>query len=84
VPHHDHIISIDLWEIDVNGTPTAPNEVIVYLARMEDNVLTDAVPLAVGQTITLTLRPWVGIVPDLDNINRTELVAGDIVFVDLW
>jgi hypothetical protein len=51
---------------------------------MEDNVLTDAVPLAVGQTITLTLRPWVGIVPDLDNINRTELVAGDIVFVDLW
>jgi alginate O-acetyltransferase complex protein AlgJ len=84
VPYRDHIIAIDLAEIDVDGTAAAQNEALVYLSSMEDNVWTDAATLAVGQTITLTLRPWAEVAPDLDGINRAELVEGDVVFAEPW
>ena len=87
VPYRDHIIAVDLGEIDTAGAldiadPDA--RALVYLSSMEDNVWTAAARLVVGQTIRLTLRPWAGVAAELDGITRTELVDGLVVFAEPW
>ena len=57
---------------------------LVYLSSMEDNGWTAAARLVVGQTITLTLRPWAEVAPELDGITRTELIEGNVVFAEPW
>ena len=84
VPYRDHIISIDLVDIDTGATEVGGAEALVYLSSMEDNVWTAAASLVVGQTITLTLRPWAEVAPELDGITRSELVEGNVVFAEPW
>ena len=84
VPYRDHIISVDLVEIDTGGAVVNDSEALVYLSSMEDNVWTAAARLVVGQTITLTLRPWGEVASELDGITRTELVEGNVVFAEPW
>ena len=84
VPYRDHIISVDLVEIDTGGAVVSDSEALVYLSSMEDNVWTAAASLVVGQTITLTLRPWAEVAPELDGITRTELIEGNVVFAEPW
>ena len=84
VPYRDHIIAVDLADIDTGGAATGGSEALVYLASMEDNVRTAAAGLVVGQTIALTLRPWAEVAPDLDGITRAELVEGNVVFAEPW
>ena len=87
VPYRDHIIAVDLGDIDTGGTFVADgtdSSALVYLRSMEDNVWTAAASLVVGQTITLTLRPWAEVAPELDGITRTELVEGIVVFAEPW
>ena len=84
VPYRDHIISVDLVEIDIGGDGVSSSEALVYLSSMEDNVWTAAASLVVGQTITLTLRPWAEVAPELDGITRTELIEGNVVFAEPW
>ncbi len=84
VPYRDHIISVDLVEIDTGGAAVTDSEALVYLSSMEDNVWTAAASLIVGQTITLTLRPWAEVAPELDGITRTELIEGNVVFAEPW
>ena len=87
VPYRDHIIAVDLGDIDLVGpvgTVGTDARALVYLSSMEDNVWTAAARLVVGQTIRLTLRPWAEVAPELDGITRTELVEGDVVFAEPW
>ena len=84
VPYRDHIISVDLVEIDTDGAGASDSEALVYLSSMEDNVWTAAASLVVGQTITLTLRPWAEVAPELDGITRTDLIEGNVVFAEPW
>ncbi len=84
VPYRDHIISVDLVEIDGVSAVLSDSEALVYLSSMEDNVWTTAASLVVGQTITLTLRPWAEVAPELDGITRTELIEGNVVFAEPW
>ena len=84
VPYRDHIISVDLVEIDTGSAVVSDSEALVYLSSMEDNVWTAAASLVVGQTITLTLRPWAEVAPELDGITRTELIEGNVVFAEPW
>ena len=84
VPYRDHIIAVDLADIDTAGTPTGGSEALVYLSSMEDNVWTAAASLVVGQTIALTLRPWAEVASELDGINRAELAEGNVVFAEPW
>lgn len=84
VPYRDHIISVDLVEIDTGGAGASDSEALVYLSSMEDNVWTAAASLVVGQTITLTLRPWAEVAPELDGITRTDLIEGNVVFAEPW
>jgi alginate O-acetyltransferase complex protein AlgJ len=82
VPYRDHIIAVDLADID--GATVNDGEALVYLSSMEDNVWTAAASLVVDQTITLTLRPWAEVAPERDGITRSELTAGDVVFAEPW
>ena len=84
VPYRDHIIAVDLADIDTGGAAPAGSEALVYLSSMEDNVWTEAARLVVGQTIMLTLRPWAEVAPDLDGISRSELTEGRVVFAEPW
>ena len=84
VPYRDHIISVDLVEIDTGSAVVSDSEALVYLSSMEDNVWTAAASLVVGQTIMLTLRPWAEVAPELDGITRTELIEGNVVFAEPW
>ena len=84
VPYRDHIIAVDLADIDTGGAIPSGSEALVYLSSMEDNVWTAAARLTVGQTITLTLRPWAEVAPDLDGITRSELTEGRVVFAEPW
>ena len=84
VPYRDHIISVELVEIDIGGDGVSRSEALVYLSSMEDNVWTAAASLVVGQTIMLTLRPWAEVAPELDGITRTELIEGDVIFAEPW
>ena len=84
VPYRDHIISADLADIDAGITAVSGSEALVYLSSMEDNVWTAAASLVVGQTITLTLRPWAEVAPELDGITRSELIEGNVVFAEPW
>ena len=84
VPYRDHIIAVDLADIDTGGAMAVGSEALVYLSSMEDNVQTAAASLVVGQTIALTLRPWAEVAPDLDGITRAELAAGNVVFAEPW
>ena len=77
-------MSVDLVEIDTGGAGASDSEALVYLSSMEDNVWTAAASLAVGQTITLTLRPWAEVAPELDGITRTDLIEGNVVFAEPW
>jgi len=79
VPYRDHIIAVDLGEIDGGSS-----EALVYLTSMEDNVWTVAASLVVGQIITLTLRPWADVSPQLDGITRAELTEGTVAFAEPW
>ena len=78
------IISVDLVEIDTGGAVVSDSGALVYLSSMEDNGWTAAARLVVGQTITLTLRPWAEVAPELDGITRTELIEGNVVFAEPW
>ena len=84
VPYRDHIVAVDLGDIDTGDPVVGASEALVYLSSMEDNVWTAAARLVVGQTITLTLRPWVEVATRLDGITRTELVEGTVVFAEPW
>ena len=87
VPYRDHIVAVDLVDIDTGGTlgpDGTDSSALVYLRSMEDNVWTAAASLVVGQTIALTLRPWAEVAPELDGITRTELVEGTVVFAEPW
>ena len=84
VPYRDHIVAIDLGNIVTADTPVDGTEALVYLSSMEDNVWTDAATIAVGQTITLTLRPWAEVAPGRDGITRAELVDGNVAFAEPW
>ena len=84
VPYRDHIVAVDLVEIDTGSGVASDSEALVYLSSMEDNVWTAAASLVVGQTITLTLRPWAEVAPELDGITRTELIEGNVVFAEPW
>ena len=84
VPYRDHIIAVDLADINTDSGVAGGSEALVYLSSMEDNVWTAAASLVVGQTITLTLRPWAEIAPELDGITRTELLEGNVVFAEPW
>ena len=84
VPYRDHIISVDLVDIDAGLTAVSGSEAIVYISSMEDNVWTVAASLVVGQTIALTLRPWAEVAPELDGITRSELIEGNVIFAEPW
>ena len=87
VPYRDHIIAVDLEDIDIAGaldTAGPDARALVYLSSMEDNVWTAAAQLVVGQTIRLTLHPWAEVAAELDGITRTELVEGIVVFAEPW
>jgi len=84
VPYRDHIIAIDLADIVADGAPTGGSEALVYLSSMEDNVWTAAASLTEGQIISITLRPWSDVAPDLDGITRAELSEGNVVFAVPW
>ena len=84
VPYRDHIIAVELADIDIGGTLPGDSEALVYLSSMEDNVWTAAARLVVGQTITLTLRPWAEVAPELNGITRAELAEGNVVFAEPW
>ena len=84
VLYRDHIIAVDLVDIDAGGTLAGGSEALVYLSSMEDNVWTAAASLVVGQTIALTLRPWAEVAPELDGIARAELAEGTVVFAEPW
>ena len=84
VPYRDHIIAVDLADIDTGDALTDDAEALVYLSSMEDNIWTAAANLVVGQTVELTLRPWAEVAPDLDGITRAELIDGNVAFAEPW
>ncbi len=52
-PYKDHILSIHLGDID-----GGKDQVLVYAVSMQDNKLTDAARLRVGDSVKIRLEPW--------------------------
>jgi len=84
VPYRDHIVAIELGDIRSERVGLGGREALVYLSSMEDNVWTDAATLVVGQTVTMTLRPWADVAAERDGITRAELAEGNVLFADPW
>jgi alginate O-acetyltransferase complex protein AlgJ len=74
VPYADHITAIHLTEISISGRPTSePLQAVVYLWSMRDNVWTAGARLRPGDRVTLRLRAWADVAPQLEQINRSEI-----------
>ncbi|MEE2790067.1 MAG: hypothetical protein VX453_00370 [Acidobacteriota bacterium] len=84
VPYRDHIIAIDLDEIISTGAQIDETEALVYLSSMEDNIWTEAATLDIGQTVTLTLRPWSEVTAERGGVTRSELVDGNVLYAEPW
>ncbi|MEE2789999.1 MAG: hypothetical protein VX453_00025 [Acidobacteriota bacterium] len=84
VPYRNHIVAIDLDEIVSTGAEVEGTEALVYLSSMEDNVLTEAATLDVGQIVSLTLRPWSEVTAERGGITRAELVDSNVVYAEPW
>jgi len=70
-PYRDHILALHLVDLSAGGNP--PAEALVYVWSMRDNVLTPAARLRAGDRITLRLRAWSDVAPELEKINRSEI-----------
>jgi len=84
VPYRDHIVAIHLSQISSSDQGVDANQALIYLSSMENNVWTDAASLAVGQTVTLTIRPWREVAQELDGVTRSELAEGDVMYAEPW
>jgi len=74
VPYKDHVCALHLVDVAAPGADDArPQQAVVYLEGMHDNVWTPAASLRVGDTIHLRLRPWSDVASRYESVNRTEL-----------
>lgn len=72
-PYKDHVMSLHLGDID------GSNEALVYIASMRDNVWTDAARLRIGDTVSITLKPWSDFEEEYGSWNRSEFEDGDLI-----
>lgn len=72
-PYKDHVMSLHLGDIDGNA------EALVYIASMRDNVWTDAARLRIGDTVSITLKPWSDFEEEYGSWNRSEFEGGDLI-----
>ena len=84
VPYRDHIMALELELMDNEQVELTGTAAHVYVSSMPDNVWTDAATITVGDTVTMTLRPWAEVSSALDGITRGELTAGDAAFAEPW
>ena len=84
VPYRDHIMALELELMDNEQVELTGTAAHVYVSSMTDNVWTDAATITVGDTVTMTLRPWAEVSSALDGITRGELTAGDAAFAEPW
>ncbi|HEV3409951.1 MAG TPA: hypothetical protein VG095_06640 [Chthoniobacterales bacterium] len=73
VPYDDHIIAVQVGEIEVPTRPGERVQAIVYLESMRDNVWTPAARLRPGDLVELRLRAWSDVAAEYEQINRTEI-----------
>ncbi len=73
VPYRDHIVAVHL--VDLAGLPpdASGTEALVYLWSLRDNRSQLGARLRAGDRVTLRLRPWSEVAPQLEGINRSEL-----------
>jgi alginate O-acetyltransferase complex protein AlgJ len=72
-PYKDHIMSIHLSDLRIAGRAGEPLEALVYTWSMRDNVWTPAARLRPGDRVSLRLRAWSEVAPQLEQINRSEI-----------
>jgi alginate O-acetyltransferase complex protein AlgJ len=74
VPYADHITAIHVADMSIAGrAATEPLQAIVYLWSMRGNIWTPGARLRQGDRVTLRLRAWADVSPQLEQINRSEI-----------
>jgi alginate O-acetyltransferase complex protein AlgJ len=74
VPYRDHIMAVELADVDVATQPGSGKlQAVVYLWSMRDNVWTSAARLRPGDKVTLRLRAWADVSAQYEQINRSEI-----------
>jgi alginate O-acetyltransferase complex protein AlgJ len=74
VPYADHITAVHLTDMSIAGRAGAePLQSVVYMWSMRDNIWTPAARLRAGDRVTLRLRTWADVAPQLEQINRNEI-----------
>jgi hypothetical protein len=72
-PYADHIMALHLVDITGAKIGDETSQCLVYLWSMRENQRTPAARLRPGDKITLRLRAWSDVAPELEKINRSEI-----------
>ena len=81
-PYKDHIMTLHLVDVSVEGVPGEQFEVLVYAFSMIDYELTDIAKYRPGEKITLKLKSWFDVMDKYNSINRAEIDDDDLLFED--
>jgi alginate O-acetyltransferase complex protein AlgJ len=73
VPYADHVMSVELTDVQLANRKGEAVQAIVYLQSMHENVWTPAARLRVGDHVKVRLRAWSDFAAQYESINRSEL-----------
>lgn len=83
VPYKDHILMLHLENIESNDDPDANGkEAVVKTWSMRDNVATPASRYRPGDTVRLSVRPWVDVQAKYGSVNGSLLDNDDAVYAE--
>jgi hypothetical protein len=73
VPYKDHLMTLHLSGLEVDGTPAPGREAVLCVFSMRDNVWTRAAGWRPGDRVRLAARAWEAVAAKYESINRSEL-----------
>lgn len=81
-PYADHIVAVHLVDVRSDEPPMKGREALVMVQSMLDYELVRGAKYTVGEEVTLMLRPWSEVAPELGAINRSELYDEKLLAAD--
>ncbi len=79
VPYKDHIMTLHVSDLSVDGQPMPGRETVVHLFSMRDHRWTEAAGLRPGDRVRLRVRPWTDVAAQYEAINRSELDDAELL-----